>query len=131
MLIKIISLFTIMPLVELFILFKVAEVTSTLTTILLVVLTGIAGGYLAKSEGKIIISKIKVELNNGKMPGNELINGLCVLVGGAFLLTPGIITDFLGFMLVMPGTREIFKGYIKKKFKNMLNKGDINIIYRG
>lgn len=131
MLIKIISLFTIMPLVELFILFKVADVTSPLTTILLVVLTGIAGGYLAKSEGKIIISKIKIELNNGRMPGNELINGLCVLVGGAFLLTPGIITDFLGFMLVMPGTREIFKGYIKKKFKNMLNKGDINIIYRG
>lgn len=131
MLIKIISLFTIMPLVELFILFKVADVTSTLTTILLVVLTGIAGGYLAKSEGRIIISKIKIELNNGKMPGNELINGLCVLVGGAFLLTPGIITDFLGFMLVMPGTRELFKGYIKKKFKNMLSKGDINIIYRG
>ena len=75
MLAKLIALFTITPLVELYILFQMAEVTSPSTTILLVLVTGIAGGYLAQSEGKMIISKIKMEFNSGRLPGNELING--------------------------------------------------------
>ena len=130
MLAKLIALFTIAPLVELYILLKMAEVTGPAATFLLVLVTGIAGGYLAKSEGKMIINKIKIELNSGRMPGNELINGLCVLIGGAFLITPGIITDILGFSLVMPGTREIFKIYIKKKLRKIIDGGNIHIYRR-
>ena len=124
---KLILLFTVTPLVELYVLFKVAEVTSAWATIGLVLITGIAGAYLAKSEGRMILTKIKMELNSGRVPGNELLNGLCVLVGGALLLTPGLITDILGFSLVIPGTREAFKAVVKRKFKGMIEKGDINI----
>lgn len=126
---KLILLFTLTPAVELYILFQIAKVTSLGTTILLVILTGIAGAYLAKSEGRLIINKIKMEINQGRMPGNELINGLCVLIGGALLLTPGIITDVIGFSLVIPITRSVFKAYIKKKFESMIREGQVHFYY--
>ncbi|MBS4537393.1 FxsA family protein [Clostridium sp. D2Q-11] len=126
---KLILLFTLTPIVELYILFQIAKVTSFSATLLLVLLTGIAGAYLAKSEGKIIITRIKTEINQGRMPGNELINGLCVLIGGAFLLTPGILTDVVGFSLVIPMTRTIFKAYIKSKFESMIKEGQVHFYY--
>ncbi|MGO1370289.1 MAG: FxsA family protein [Senegalia sp. (in: firmicutes)] len=127
---KLILLFTIIPIVELFLLFKIAEITSGLTTILLVILTGILGAYLAKSEGRLILMRIRTDLNRGQMPANELINGLCVLVGGALLLTPGIITDIIGFSLVIPLTRMAFKRYIKAKFSEKIRSGQVNFYYR-
>ncbi|MTI47303.1 FxsA family protein [Sporosalibacterium faouarense] len=130
MLMKLILLFTITPIVELYILFQLSGVMGTWSTIGLVLVTGIAGAYLAKSEGRLIISKIKMELNEGRIPGNQLLNGLCVLIGGAFLLTPGLITDILGFCLVIPGIREIFKAFIKRKFKKMIEEGNMNIYFR-
>ena len=130
MFMKLLLLFTITPLVELYILFKVSDITGPLATVLLVLLTGIAGAYLAKSEGRMIIRKIKLQLNSGEIPGNELLNGLCVLIGGALLLTPGLLTDILGFSLVLPGVREIFKGFLKVKFKKMIDEGNINIHFR-
>lgn len=127
---KLILLFTITPIVELYILFQLSGVMGPWSTIGLVLVTGVAGAYLAKSEGKLIINKIKMELNQGKLPGNQLLNGLCVLIGGALLLTPGILTDILGFSLVIPGLREIFKVYLKRKFKKVIEEGDINIHFR-
>lgn len=123
---KLLLLFTTVPFIELYILLKLADVTTPFTTLALVIVTGIAGAYLAKSEGRLIITKIKQELNFGKIPGNELLNGLCVLIGGALLLTPGIITDIFGFSLVIPGTREIYKIFLKRKFKDMITKGNIH-----
>ncbi|WP_066495862.1 FxsA family protein [Abyssisolibacter fermentans] len=123
---KLILLFTVVPLAELYILLKVAEATSALTTFLIVIITGVVGAYLAKSEGKAIISKIKYELSCGHMPAENLIDGLCVLVGGAFLITPGIITDIAGFSLVIPFTRVLYKNFIRIKFNKMLDKGNIN-----
>lgn len=130
MLFKLILLFTITPIVELLLLLELSKITSIITTISIVLLTGIVGAYLAKSQGRLIITRIRLELNEGRMPGDQLLNGLCVLVGGALLLTPGIITDVLGFTLVIPGTREIFKGLVKKILSKKLQEGSINIHYR-
>ncbi|WP_026894587.1 FxsA family protein [Clostridiisalibacter paucivorans] len=127
MLARLIILFTAIPIAELYVLFKLAEKTSALTTIAIVLLTGVVGAYLAKSQGRAILDRIRLELNSGRMPGNELINGLCVLIGGALLLTPGIITDVMGFSLVIPATREVFKQLLRDKFKSMLERGNINI----
>lgn len=123
---KLLLLFTIVPFIELYILLELSHVISTLPTFALVIITGIAGAYLAKSEGRLIITKIKQDLNFGRIPGDELLNGLCVLIGGALLITPGIITDIFGFSLVIPGFREIYKVFIKRKFKNMITKGNIH-----
>lgn len=129
MLLRLIMLFTIIPVLELLLLLKLSQLTSIWTAIGLVIATGIVGAYLAKSEGRIIITRIRTELNQGRMPGDQLINGLCVLVGGALLLTPGIITDVVGFSLVIPVTRELFKAFIKEKLSKMVNSGNVYIYH--
>ncbi|WP_243115087.1 FxsA family protein [Natranaerovirga pectinivora] len=119
---KLVLLFTVMPLVELYVLIEIASKTSWGYTILLVITTGIIGAYMAKSEGKQIISRIQNELSTGHLPGEELINGLCVLIGGALLLTPGILTDIIGFTLIIPVTRIIYKRWIREKFSNKIQR---------
>lgn len=126
---KLILLFTIVPLFELYLLFKIAKFTSWSSTFLLVISTGVIGAYMAKKEGKQIIIRIQNEIGVGRVPGEELINGLCVLIGGALLLTPGILTDILGFSLIIPFTRLMYKRRIKELLKNMINRGNVNIYY--
>ncbi|SNS90318.1 UPF0716 protein FxsA [Anaerovirgula multivorans] len=130
MLLKLILLFTIVPIVELAILLKLSGYIGVGYTILIVLLTGVLGAYLAKSEGKGVLRRIKLEMSQGRMPGDELINGLCVIVGGAFLLTPGIFTDAAGFCLVIPVTRETIKFMIKKRIKRMIDEGTFIFYYR-
>lgn len=127
---KLVLLFTTVPLVELYLLFQIAQLTSWLWTFMLVIATGMAGAYLAKSEGKGILGRIQMELSQGRIPGEELVNGLCVLVGGVLLLTPGIITDILGFTLIIPDTRNLYKKYLKRKFADMIRRGNVNIYFR-
>lgn len=124
---RLVLLFTIIPLIEIFVLFKIAELTNWGHTILLVALTGIIGAYLAKKEGRQIILKIQEQLRMSKMPTEELINGLCVLIGGALLLTPGIFTDMIGFSLILPSSRVLYKIYITKQFNKIINRNIIDL----
>lgn len=130
MLMKLILLFTLVPLTELALLMKLSRYIGVLYTVGIVLFTGVLGAYLAKSQGKEILFRIKYEMQQGNLPGEQLINGLCVLVGGAMLLTPGILTDLFGFILVIPISREIIKIYIKKKFKRMIEEGNMNFYFR-
>lgn len=130
MLLKLILLFTVMPIVELMLLLEVNKHIGFNYTILIVIATGIVGGYLARSQGRGILYDIKLEMSQGRIPAEELIDGLCVLVGGAFLITPGLITDFVGFMLVIPHTRMLLKLYVKSKMKHMIKTGSFVIHHR-
>ncbi|MBS3995143.1 MAG: FxsA family protein [Alkaliphilus sp.] len=130
MFMKLILLFTMTPVVELAILFKINEYIGLGYTIAIVLLTGLVGAYMAKSQGRAILSRIRLEMQEGRMPGDELLNGLCVLVGGVLLLTPGILTDSLGFILVFPITRQMMKIHIKRKLKDMIEEGKVNLFFR-
>jgi len=130
MLFKLIMLFTVIPIVELALLLKINTYIGLGYTLMIVLVTGVVGAYLAKSEGRGIIRNIKYEMSQGRMPGDELVNGLCVLIGGAFLLTPGLITDFTGFILVIPFTRAIIKRFVKGRLRYMLEEGTFKFYYR-
>jgi len=125
MLLKLILLFTLLPLIDFAILLKLGSYIGFNYTLILVIITGITGAYFAKREGRDILNKIKFDISQGKMPADELIGGLCVIVGGAFLLSPGLITDTIGLMLVLPFTRGFFVNMIKTRFKDMLAGGNI------
>lgn len=127
---QLILLFTVVPLIELYILFRIAQLTSWLWTFILVISTGLAGAWLVKKEGRGILSRIKIELSEGRLPGEELLNGLCVLIGGALLLTPGVVTDVLGFTLVLPGSREFYKRYLKSKFSRFIKGASMDMYFR-
>ena len=113
---RLIILFITIPLVELYLLAVVSSRVGPLPTIMLVILTGAWGAYLAKSQGYSILSRIQVEMAAGRVPTAELIDGLLVLIGGIVLLTPGLLTDLVGFSLMVPGFRAIIRERVKKKF---------------
>jgi UPF0716 protein FxsA len=118
---KMILIFTIVPFVELYLLFKIAELTSALTALVIIIITGVVGAYLAKSQGLKVFNQIQDEFQRGVMPKDKLIEGFCILIGGILLLTPGVITDFIGFTLIIPMTRLIYAKTIKKFIKNKIS----------
>lgn len=130
MFLKLILLFTLVPLAELAILIKLNSYIGFLSTIGIVIFTGIIGAYLTKLQGKEILGRIRLEMQEGRLPGDQLINGLCVLVGGAMLITPGILTDLFGFMLVIPITRKYVKIFMKKKMQKVIDEGRVYFYFR-
>ena len=115
MLLKLILIFSIVPLLELMLLIRVGSLVGIGVTILLVGGTGVVGISIARQQGLEIISKVKTKFNQGQMPKNELLDGGLVLVGSAMLLTPGLITDTLGFLLIVPFTRPLMRKIVKNK----------------
>jgi len=116
-------LFTVLPAMELYLLLKIGSHIGAANTFLIIVFTGVLGAYLAKLQGFFILKRIQENLNNGNMPSSELIDGAMVLVGGIVLLTPGFITDIIGFLLLIPLTRSLIKLWVEKRFKNVIKSG--------
>ncbi|MEJ2199497.1 MAG: membrane protein FxsA [Desulfuromonadaceae bacterium] len=113
MFIRLLLFFTIIPVTELIVLLKVGALIGTLPTLLLIILTGIAGAYLARTQGLTLLYRIHAELNQGHLPTEELLDGAMILVGGILLLTPGFCTDLFGFTLLVPTTRALLKDFIR------------------
>lgn len=132
MLLKLILLFTITPLVEFYILIKIGTIIGAGATILIVLCTGIMGGILAQAQGLRVIQQLISELEQGIFPAEPLWNGLFVLVGAVFLITPGLLTDILGFFCIIPFTREPLKKLVKKYIGHRLEKdGVVHIHWNG
>ncbi len=110
-------LFIVVPFVELALLLKLADLTSWWHTLLLVIVTGIVGTWLARSQGLRTYSKIQQSLAEGQMPADSLLDAAMILVAGALLLTPGILTDLFGFSLLFPPTRRFYRRWLVKRFK--------------
>jgi UPF0716 protein FxsA len=125
---KLLILFVIVPVTELYILIEVGKKIGSLTTIGIIILTGVIGAYLVKGQGFMILKKIQNDLNEGIMPGDSLIQGAIILVGGIFLLTPGFVTDSIGFIFLIPVSRRVVKKYLLKWLKGKIKEG--NFYYR-
>jgi UPF0716 protein FxsA len=127
MLFKLFLCFTLVPVVELYLLIKVGTVIGGLNTILLVILTGFLGAWLARLEGMNTMLKLKMNLRQGLMPAEELIDAVIIFIAGIVLITPGLITDIFGLLLLWPYTRNKFKRMLRKKFDKMQLQGNINV----
>lgn len=120
-------LFTCVPALELYLLFQVGGEIGALNTIFIIIATGIVGASLAKSQGLELLFKIQDQLNKGELPTGQLLQGFLVMGGGLLLLTPGFVTDILGFSMVIPGTRAILAMLIKKAFEKGIQRGNIHV----
>ncbi|MBE0524117.1 MAG: membrane protein FxsA [Methanosarcinales archaeon] len=118
-------LFVIVPFLELYILIELAGRIGPLSTFGIVVLTGIAGAALAKHQGLEVIKRIQTEMSFGQMPGDALFDGALVLVGGVLLLTPGILTDVTGFLLLVPLSRNLTKKYLRNWVSKKIQSGQM------
>ena len=94
-----------------------------LPTVALVVTTGVVGAYLARLEGFRVLLGARKEVASGRMPTQSLMNGVCILIGGALLLTPGILTDFVGFSLLLPFTRGFWTRRLRAALERGVKKG--------
>ena len=122
---KLLILFIVVPVAELYVLIEVGKKIGSLTTIGIIIFTGILGAYLVKNQGFLILKKIQNDLNDGIMPGDSLIQGAIILVGGILLLTPGFVTDTVGFIFLIPASRNVLKKYLLKWLKGKIAEGNI------
>ncbi len=121
---KMIFLFTIIPLLELFILIKLSHIWGLVFTISLVAITGLLGAFLTKKQGVSVVARIRKDITEGSMPADSIIEGFLILIGGVMLITPGILTDIGGFCCIIPSTRKRVKTFTRAKFSNLISTGN-------
>ncbi len=107
-------LFTLVPLAELYLLIRVGEWMGAGPTIALVLVTGLLGAALAKREGARVVRSWQASMAQMKVPEEGVLSGVLVLVGGVLLVTPGVITDFVGLSLLFPPSRRVVAKYVKR-----------------
>lgn len=105
MLLRLLLLFTLVPIAELALLIQLGEAIGLGPTLLLIFATGVVGAWLARREGARSWWEVRRRLSRGELPTDELLGGLMILIAGAFLVTPGVLTDAAGFLLLVRPVR--------------------------
>lgn len=104
------------PLLEIWVFIEVGGRIGTWNTVGIVLLTGVAGTLLLRIQGLGVLSRVRDSLDRGVMPVAEVFDGLCLLVAGAVLLTPGFVTDTFGILLFVPTIRQAIGRWLAKRF---------------
>jgi len=115
-LLRLFLLFTIVPLVELWLLIEFSQWTSIGTTLVVVILTGALGAALARRQGTHAWREIQRQLASGQAPTEAVQDGLMILLAGALLITPGLLTDLCGFALLTPPLRRVVQRWLARRF---------------
>lgn len=127
MVLRLFLLFTLVPVMELWLLIKIGSFMGPFAAIALVIGTGIAGASLAKIQGLQTVLKIRACMDQGIMPTEELIDALMILIAGIVLITPGLLTDCAGILLLIPTSRSRIKAWAKEAFNRRIANGTIRI----
>ena len=131
MLARILALFLILPAVELALLMYVSTIIGFWETVAIIVVTGIVGGLLAKREGVSAWNRLNRKMADGGLPGDELVDAVIILIAGALLVTPGVLTDVVGFMGLIPPSRRMIRRYALKRFRKKAERGQMGFYMGG
>lgn len=121
-------LIIVIPALEIGVLLLSGKTIGVIPTILLIILTGVVGAWLAKKQGIETFKKAQQQMQYGQIPGEAIIDGLCILVGGLFLLSPGFVTDLTGILLLFPKSRNLIKPVLLRIIRKMIDRNQITII---
>lgn len=113
--------FTLVPVLELWLLLRIGAWLGAVPTLALVILTGVAGASLARREGIHAWAAVQAELAAGRLPGRKLLEAVLVLVAGIVLVTPGVITDTIGLLLLVRPLREALTRRLEERYRRRLN----------
>lgn len=130
MFLRLCLLFTCTPLVELALLLQIGSIIGALNTIVLVIFTGMLGAYLARQQGLRTFQTIRLLMARGEMPGEPLVDALMIFLAGLLLITPGILTDLLGFLMLVPATRAPLRRWIRRQLEWRLSAVNTTRHYR-
>jgi UPF0716 protein FxsA len=109
-------LFIGLPILEIYVIIQVGQAIGALWTIVLLILDSILGSLLMKSQGRAAWRRFQLALAEGRVPGREVLDGVLVIFGGAFLLTPGFCSDVVGALLLLPPTRAAIRRVLVRRF---------------
>jgi UPF0716 protein FxsA len=115
------ALFILLPIAELYVIYKVGDSIGILPTLLLLAADSVIGSLLLRSQGRTAWRKLNEALAQGRMPVREVQDGVAVVFGGAFLITPGFLTDIFGVLLLLPPTRALIRNYAVKRFSSTVS----------
>lgn len=110
-------LLLLIPILEIGVFIAVGGQIGVFSTLGMILLTAIIGSILLRWQGFQVLNKLQAESAAGKVPGKELVHGAMILVAGILLLTPGFVTDTLGFLLFVPGIRNVIWNFLASKIK--------------
>jgi UPF0716 protein FxsA len=114
-LLALIALFIVVPLAELYVILKVGDAIGVVWTILLLAADSLLGSLLLKSQGRAVWRRFNAALAEGRLPHREVLDGVLVIFGGAFLITPGFITDIVGLFFLLPPTRPLARRVLARR----------------
>lgn len=101
------AIFVAMPIIEIAVFIQAGDLIGLWPTIGIVILTAIIGTSLMRAQGLQTLAKAQSQMDHGEMPIGPLFDGICILVAGVLLLTPGFVTDTIGFLLLIPPLRQL------------------------
>jgi UPF0716 protein FxsA len=127
MLLRLFLVFTLVPIIEIWLLIQVGSVIGPLPTVAILLAISMAGAWLARTQGFLVIVGIREELAMGRMPAAQFLDGALNLAGGILLLTPGFFTDFIGLFFLIPVTRGLLKGWLRIWLEQRLRQGSFVI----
>ncbi|MBA3262586.1 MAG: FxsA family protein [Thermoleophilaceae bacterium] len=114
-LLALLALFIVVPLAELYVILKVGDAIGALWTIALLAADSVLGSLLLRAQGRSVWRRFNEALAAGRMPHREVLDGVLVIFGGAFLITPGFLTDIVGLLLLVPPTRAIIRRLVARR----------------
>lgn len=117
---KLLLLFTVVPVVELYLLITIGQHLGAELTIGLVLGTGLLGASLARREGSRVLRNWQESMARGEMPKEGVVSSLLVLVGGVLLVTPGVVTDLTGLLLLVPWSRRRIAEVVRTRLEHRL-----------
>lgn len=125
-----ILLIVLVPTVEFWAYVEVAERLGIGKTIFLTLATSVIGGLMMQFEGRKVLVDAKAQVSGGQIPGRTMLDGICIFAGGLLLLLPGFFTDIIGFTMVFPLTRPLYRLPLMKWISKKMKDGSITYFRR-
>ncbi len=125
---RLLLLFILVPAVELALLIELGRHIGALATFGLIVATGTLGAFLARLQGLGILRQMQRETAAGRLPAGSIVDGVIILLAAGLLITPGILTDAVGFLCLMPAFRQVLKGILWRRLKRAVQEGRVSVM---
>jgi UPF0716 protein FxsA len=124
---RLLTLLVLVPMLELLLLIEIGERIGFAATIGLIVVTGVIGASLARWQGLGVLRSMREEQAAGRIPAGQIVDGVMILVAGAVLMTPGVLTDAFGFLLLVPAFRSFCKRHLRQRFERPVERGTVKV----
>ncbi len=128
----VLAAFILIPVIEIWVIIQIGQVIGPWWTVLLLIADAVFGSWLVRHEGRRAWQALRIALAEGRMPANELADGILLLIGGTLMLAPGFVSDIFGALLILPFTRplgrRVLAGLLARRLHNATRPGHDDVV---